>query len=232
MNVNGFNKNLWIKLGCSFISIFCVAGYGHGRSLIKGACLEHFHAALSGDKSYTTLIGMAKRLTSKDLKCLYRRSADRGPPDMSFFLPSEGREKAVVIFGKNSAPIFNRFEKHVFHLDDGSVYGYNFHRAMRWTGPGFFGVSLKNGSILIDFSLDFDQEISLSSLAKVDGIIVHRIKSNHRNLFFGGNTKDYCHSLLYDDAKKRDLAIICQGHRTFFGITRKPFIWDILIRKW
>lgn len=208
--------------------------------LNQGQCLEEF-TLLAENRSHDELIALAKRLTKTDLKCLFGDAEKLGAPNLSFFQPqagSPGTRAMARIFGKNSMPFLNTFEKHVFSTVNpegvgygNHFFGYNFHRHMGLTGPGFFKVSQLEQVVLIDFTTDFQQELFEEDLASVEGIRVSLIKNNNANLFFGGETKDYCRRLLYDEDNQRDIAVVCEGYRSFFG-HRTAFIWDILIRQW
>ncbi len=198
-------------------------------------CLLEFSMLAEG-RSYDDMVALAKRLKKRDLQCLYRASEHSGAPDINFFEPAT--DTMAVLFGKNSMPFANTFEKHLFSsrarrtaTDVDGIYGYNFHRGMRFTGPGFFKVSKLDDQILIDFSADFENEITSHDLQAMRGSKVSLPKNNAANAFFGGRTKDYCRRLIYDEKNQRDIAVVCQGHRNFLGC-RPAFIWDILIRQW
>lgn len=207
-------------------------------SLAKENCLKEFQELAQG-MSYEELTTFAKRLNKRDLKCLYKQAQTLGAPKLSFFTPTNSERDAkemAIIFGKNSMPFHNRFEKHLFAMDSdddgpGVIYGYNFHNGMSITGPGFFKAQPFGQSILLDFNGNFEREIPSIELSTIENVKTTVPRNNHFNLFYGGETRDYCHRLLYDEEEERDIAVVCEGYRSFFGI-RLPFIWDILIRKW
>lgn len=101
---------------------------------------------------------------SPNMKELSRILSEVGAPGAFFLVSHWGRERMASVFeaasgaqaitlaslvpgecntevicdGKNSLPLFSRFQKRFFRAEDGSVFGYN-HQAMRGlTGPGYF----------------------------------------------------------------------------------------------
>lgn len=200
------------------------------KAILDHEICDHDFSALARGRSFEALTKLAKRLSKKDLKCLFQKSIYNGSPDIAFFQPTSTKEEFARIFGKNSLPFMNTFEKQVFSLKD-QTFGYNFHQRMKYTGPGFFKVVSQDNGILIDFAANFEHEIKSADLSTFATIKIPEPRNNQHNLFYGGNTKDYCVRLLYDHENKRDIAVVCQGFRSFAGL-RRAFIWDILIRKW
>lgn len=75
---------------------------------------------------------------------LYDRVRDQAPLGLEDLVPSSTPAGATVTFsGRNSLPVFSRFQKRLTRTADGLVFGYN-HQPLRVagavTGPGYFVV--------------------------------------------------------------------------------------------
>lgn len=59
--------------------------------------------------------------------------------DESFFVPAGAKKLVPYPFeGKNSLPVFTRFQKVFYRAKEGHVAGYNYQTLMKITGPGYY----------------------------------------------------------------------------------------------
>jgi len=135
---------------------------------------------------------------------------------MNYVVPGDAKPLDYFPFeGRNSLPLFTRFQKVFYRLPDGSYGGYNNQRMAWFTGPGYYvaGISAKN-----------PQEIEVDYL-RVPGIKPPgwpRIVPNEGRwgLVYGG-TKDYLRWVSDD---------VVIGRATKGGIEPMPN-WFVLCRK-
>lgn len=78
--------------------------------------------------------------------------------DLDALVPSDvGPLVEVIHDGKNTLPVFSRFQKRFIKLEgeDITVAGYNHHSMEAFTGPGYFGVTrgdgVHEGELVIDY---------------------------------------------------------------------------------
>lgn len=73
------------------------------------------------------------------------------------FVPAHAERGATIIFeGRNSLPLFSRFQKRFARLPEGQIVGYN-HQTMSFaTGPGFFVVRPASDDADVPNELYFD----------------------------------------------------------------------------
>jgi hypothetical protein len=83
-------------------------------------------------------------VTGVGVKRLYDAMAGAPPPTLDELIPPD--EKGTVIYeGRNSLPLFSRFQKRFARVKGGVVVGYN-HQSMSFvTGPGYFLVEPGSG---------------------------------------------------------------------------------------
>jgi hypothetical protein len=96
-------------------------------------------------------------ITGRGVGRLYKAVAGGTPPTLDEFVPPN--TKGTLIYeGRNSLPLFSRFQKRFTRLEDGQVIGYN-HQLMSFvTGPGYFWVRPPSGEgehakeLLLDYT--------------------------------------------------------------------------------
>lgn len=83
-------------------------------------------------------------ITGRGVGRLYHAVADSSPITVDEVVPPA--TKGTVIYeGRNSLPMFSRFQKRFTRLEDGGIIGYN-HQLMSFvTGPGYFWVRPPSG---------------------------------------------------------------------------------------
>ena len=97
-------------------------------------------------------------VTGKRVPALYAAVADAPPMTIDDFFPPDTAEGTTLIFeGRNSLPLFSRFQKR-FTKKNGVIVGYN-HQSNAWiTGPGYFvltaGDATHPGEILFDYTIE------------------------------------------------------------------------------
>lgn len=85
-------------------------------------------------------------LSRAQQQALYERAAQSAPLTLDDLVPSPVPRVAVVHHGKNSLPIFRRFEKQMCRADEGRrLFGFNEGFTRRFIGPGYF-VAVETGS--------------------------------------------------------------------------------------
>lgn len=105
-------------------------------------------------------------LSGKQLRLLFERAASAPPITRDFFVPAGvGAGVEVIHDGKNSLPLFRRFQKRFCRPQDGSprLFGYNEGSTRPWIGPGYFvahdsdgqGWS-ERGAVVVDYWLTPD----------------------------------------------------------------------------
>jgi hypothetical protein len=110
---------------------------------------ELLHESAGREAIYTFLDGLephervaqALSLRGKDVARLYRAVEGGRRLGVEDFLPASMPSDTTVIFeGRNSLPMFSRFQKRFARLESGQVVGYNHQTMAPITGPGFFVV--------------------------------------------------------------------------------------------
>ena len=97
-------------------------------------------------------------VTGKRVGKLYDAVSDAPPIAVDDFFPPDTPDGKTLIFeGRNSLPLFSRFQKR-FCKKNGVIVGYN-HQSNGWlTGPGYFvltaGDASHPGEILFDYTLE------------------------------------------------------------------------------
>lgn len=96
-----------------------------------------------------------RRIAGRQLGRIWELSAGAMPVRPADLVPAAVADGATVVYaGKNSLPLFTRFEKRFARLG-GTVIGYN-HQASSWaTGPGYFTVRPAGGDssgLLFDYT--------------------------------------------------------------------------------
>lgn len=71
---------------------------------------------------------------------LFELAAVGGPLTAADFVPADASGPEVVFEGRNSMPVFSRFQKRFFRGPDGRVFGRNAQTFSFLTGPGYFEV--------------------------------------------------------------------------------------------
>ena len=136
--------------------------------------------------------------------------------DMSYVVPEDAQPLEFFPFeGKNSLPMFTRFQKVFYRLPDGGVGGYN-NQKMAWaTGPGYY---------MANMSPSNPDEIEVDYLrvpnAKPAGWPAIKPNEGLYGLVYGG-TKDYLRWVSDD---------VVIGRATKGGVEPMPN-WFILCRK-
>lgn len=96
------------------------------------------------------------RVTGSGVKRLYDAVADAPPLTLEELVP-QGAKDTVIYQGRNSLPLFSRFQKR-FSRVGGVVVGYNHQTMSVFTGPGYFIVKPPSGEgehgkeILFDYT--------------------------------------------------------------------------------
>jgi hypothetical protein len=84
-------------------------------------------------------------ITGKGVKHLYEAVADAPSVTLEEIVPANTGSATVIFEGRNSLPLFSRFQKRFARLGDGTIVGYN-HQTMSFlTGPGYFIVRAPDG---------------------------------------------------------------------------------------
>ncbi len=127
------------------------------KLLDQGAGREEI-AVLMNELSPGERVDQALSITGGRVAKLFR--AVEGGPQLTLqhFVPDDVATSRTVIFeGRNSLPMFTRFQKRFARLESGQLIGYN-HQTMAFaTGPGFFVVKegRPDASLLKELYLDY-----------------------------------------------------------------------------
>ena len=100
-------------------------------------------------------LAAVRELSGKEQAALFEAAQGTRPLTVSDFVPEATPPLQQIIHeGKNSLPLFSRFQKRFCRPQAGSreLWGYN-EQPMRWaTGPGYFKVrEIDGGQVLIDY---------------------------------------------------------------------------------
>ena len=92
-------------------------------------------------------------LRRRELAALYEAAATNPPLTLADFVPASVPARTEVIHeGKNSLPLFTRFQKRFCRAPDpGALWGYNEQSQRAVTGPGYFVVHQDSGGLVIDY---------------------------------------------------------------------------------
>jgi hypothetical protein len=92
-------------------------------------------------------------LGRRELAALYDAAADSAPLTLADFVPDGmGPRVEVIHEGKNSLPLFSRFQKRFCRAEGGLLWGYNEQALRPFTGPGYFIVHPdERGQVVIDY---------------------------------------------------------------------------------
>ena len=82
--------------------------------------------------------------------------AEKGPKaSAEDFAPQSSAGKEVLFEGRNSMPVFSRFQKRFYRSPEGRVFGYNHQTMSPLTGPGYFELlpsARSGGELLFDYN--------------------------------------------------------------------------------
>ena len=135
------------------------------EAMKKGANAPQIRALLDSMDSQERIVAVAQ-VRGTHIRALYQLVArdevvECAPPlCVDDFVPPSIPAGATVTFsGRNSLPLFSRFQKRFTRTADGLVFGYN-HQPSRlagaFTGPGYFLVTNSNdgsaGEVLFDYT--------------------------------------------------------------------------------
>src|SRR5438132_1198100 len=100
-------------------------------------------------------LAAVRELTAKEQAALFEAAQGARPLTIADFVPAGTAPLREVIHeGKNSLPLFSRFQKRFCRPDAAAaeLWGYN-EQPMRWaTGPGYFKArEIEGGQVLIDY---------------------------------------------------------------------------------
>jgi hypothetical protein len=105
-----------------------------------GADRPAIHAFLDG-LAPDERVAQALSLRGKEVGALYRAVVGGRTLAVEDFVPASVADDTTIIFeGRNSLPLFSRFQKRFARLASGQVVGYNHQTMAPVTGPGFFVV--------------------------------------------------------------------------------------------
>jgi hypothetical protein len=98
-------------------------------------------------------IDAVARLRRRELAALYEAAAGNAPLRLDDFVPvGVGARTEVIHEGKNSLPLFTRFQKRFCRAGGaGELWGYNEQANRLFTGPGYFVTHLEDGALVIDY---------------------------------------------------------------------------------
>jgi hypothetical protein len=116
--------------------------------------LERFRAMLDTLGAWSRR-NAARGLDKRSMATLFEASANADPLTLDDFVPPSDPLVEVIHSGRNSLPMFNRFEKR-FCRPDGEdppaeLWGYNHQSMSVFTGPGYFVATVDKGEIVVDY---------------------------------------------------------------------------------
>jgi hypothetical protein len=112
-------------------------------------------AAYLDDLSAGARLEQVLAVTGRGVGRLYDAVADAPPISLEEFVPAN-TAGTLIYEGRNSLPMFSRFQKRFVRAPGGEVVGYN-HQTMAFvTGPGYFVVRPGSGEGEHGKELDFD----------------------------------------------------------------------------
>jgi hypothetical protein len=98
-------------------------------------------------------------ITGSNVGRLYDAVADAEPLTLEEFVPAS-TPGMLIYEGRNSLPLFSRFQKRFARVRDGVIVGYNHQTMSAVTGPGFFVVKPASGQgehgkeMFFDYTVD------------------------------------------------------------------------------
>ncbi len=106
--------------------------------------------------NHTERIGQVVALNKKQQMKLWDIAERSRPMTLEYLVPkTAGPLEAFPFEGKNSLPLFTRFQK-VFYLDhDGNVCGYNNQKLSWFTGPGYYVTQLNPKAEEYELQVDY-----------------------------------------------------------------------------
>jgi hypothetical protein len=122
-----------------------------------------FNPALAPDRVAGALDGLAEadridavaHLRRRELAALYEAAAGNPPLTLIDFVPADVAPRTEVIHeGKNSLPLFTRFQKRLCRAPGAAsteLWGYNEQANRLFTGPGYFVCHQDRGQLVIDY---------------------------------------------------------------------------------
>lgn len=159
------------------------------RSLVKGRAGAKEIAAYLDSLSSTERLAEVLGMSGRGVAALYDAVADAGPLPIEDLLPAT--EKGTRIYeGRNSLPMFTRFQKRFVRLSSGEVIGYN-HQTMSFvTGPGYFVVREPSGEGALGKELLFDYTAAPPS--EPEGWPTYKPNDRGLSKAVYAHMKDYC----------------------------------------
>jgi hypothetical protein len=86
-------------------------------------------------------------VTGRSVARLYDAMAGAPPLSLEDLVPADAPASATFIYeGRNSLPLFSRFQKRLARVEEGRVVGYNHQVWSPVTGPGYFVLKPPSGS--------------------------------------------------------------------------------------
>lgn len=134
------------------------------RALLNGATASAI-ASLLVDMTPEVRVRSVAGVKGSHIGVLFDRVVDRGQTRLCDIVPASTHSGTTVVYsGRNSMPLFSRFEKRFTRTADGLVFGYNFQPfplVGAVTGPGYFVVDesesdkskqREKGELLFDYT--------------------------------------------------------------------------------
>jgi hypothetical protein len=128
-------------------------------------------------------------ITGAGVGRLYHAVADAPPIPLEEFIP-QSTKGTLIYEGRNSLPMFTRFQKRFARGPSGEVVGYNHQTMSIVTGPGFFVVKPPSGQGEHGKELLFDYTERPSFIP--DGWPAFKPNESGLSRFVYRNMKDYC----------------------------------------
>ena len=128
-------------------------------------------------------------ITGSGVGRLYHAVADAPPIPLEEFIP-QSTKGTLIYEGRNSLPMFTRFQKRFARGPSGEVVGYNHQTMSIVTGPGFFVVKPPSGQGEHGKELLFDYTERPSFIP--DGWPAFKPNESGLSRFVYRNMKDYC----------------------------------------
>jgi hypothetical protein len=128
-------------------------------------------------------------ITGRGVKHLYEAVADAPSVTLEEIVPANAGSSTVIFEGRNSLPLFTRFQKRFARLGDGTIVGYNHQTMSFFTGPGYFLVKAPSGEGEHGKELLFDYTVSPAS--EPSGWPAFRPNDRGLSRLVYGNMKDY-----------------------------------------
>ncbi len=139
-------------------------------------------------------VAEAMELGSKEQQQLYALAKDAEVIALEQLVPQGQLNQAEVFEGRNSLPLYSRFQKRFFRQSDGRIFGNNTSPTEWLIGPGYFEVlpstDQSRGALLIDYSYYPKQ-----GLADWRPVVDNRKGASR---FVYGGLQDYCRKVTDD----------------------------------